>query len=82
MLGSMNKKRNQGEKGKDPLNKTTSDQPQINRGVELLLRKRRKQTSVPRTFQVRFGKLLSFLNREVELYFNIYLGFRKKKPGE
>ena len=81
MLGSMSKKKNQEGKGKDPLNKTTYDQTHINRGVELLLRKRRKKPSVPRTFQVRFGKMLSFLNREVELYFNFYLDFRKK-PGE
>tara|TARA_Y100000817_G_C16783400_1_gene511589 strand:+ start:417 stop:554 length:138 start_codon:yes stop_codon:yes gene_type:complete len=45
------------------------------------MRKRRKKSSVPKTFQVRFGKMLSFLNREVELYFNFYLDFRKK-PGE
>jgi hypothetical protein len=81
MLGSMSKKRNQEEKGKDPLNKTTSNLTHINRGVELLLRKRRKKT-VPKTFQVRFGKLLSFFSREVELYFNFYLDFRKKDPGE
>ena len=77
----MSKKRNQDGKRGDPLNKTTSDQSHINRGVELLLRKRRKKSSVPKTFQVRFGKMLSFLNREVELYFNFYLDFRKK-PGE
>ena len=80
MLGNMKKKKNQGEK-KDPLNKTTSNLTHINRGVELLLRKRRK-TTVPKTFQVRFGKFLSFFNREVELYFNFYLDFRKKNPGD
>ncbi len=81
MLGSMSKKKDQEEKGGDPLNKTTSDLTHINRGVELLLRKRRK-TSVPKTFQVRFGNMLSFLNREVEFYFHFYLDFRKKNPGE
>jgi len=53
----------------------------MNRGVELLLRKRRKKV-VPKTFQVKFGKLLSFLTREVEFYFHFYLDFRKKNPGE
>ena len=77
----MSKKKNQEEKGKDPLNKTTSDQIHINRGVELLLRKRRKKP-VPKTFQVKFGKFLSFFSREVELYFNFYLDFRKKDPGD
>ena len=74
------REKNQEEK-KDPLNKTTSDELHMNRGVELLLRKRRKIT-VPKTFQVRFGNMLSFLNREVEFYFHFYLDFRKKNPGE
>ena len=52
----MNKKKDQEGKGGGPLNKTTSDPTQINRGVELLLRKRRKKT-VPKTFQVRFGNI-------------------------
>ena len=81
MLGNMSKKKDQGEKEGGPLNKTTSDLTHINRGVELLLRKRRK-TSVPKTFQIRFGNMLSFLNRDIELYFHFYLDFRKKKPGE
>ena len=81
MLGSMSKKKNQDGKRGDPLNKTTSNLTHINRGVELLLRKRRKKT-VPKTFQVKFGKFLSFFNREVEFYFNFYLDFRKKDPGE
>ena len=76
----MSKKGNQeGKKG--PLNKTTSNELHLNRGVELLLRKRRKIT-VPKTFQVRFGNMLSFLNREIEFYFHFYLDFRKKNPGE
>lgn len=79
MLGSMSKKKNQ--EGKEPLNKTTRDQTHINRGVELLLRKRRKKP-VPKTFQVKFGKFLSFFSREVELYFNFYLDFKKKNSGE
>ncbi len=81
MLGSMNKKKDQEGKGGRPLNKTTSNPTQINRGVELLLRKRRKKT-VPKTFQVRFGNMLSFFNREVEFYFHFCLDFRKKDPGE
>ena len=80
MHGSMSKKENQEGKG-GPLNKTTSDDLHMNRGVELLLRKRRKKV-VPKTFQVKFGKLLSFLTREVEFYFHFYLDFRKKNPGE
>ena len=53
------------------------DKPlEINRGVELLLRNRRKQTK-PKTFQVKFGKLISLWNREIVFHFNVYLDIRK-----
>ena len=52
------------EDAKKDLNK---DKPlEINRGVELLLRNRRK-TERPKTFQVKF----SFFNREVTLFLDI-----------
>ena len=79
MHGSMSKKKNQEENEEDLLNKNTSDPPHINRGVELLLRKRRKKAD-QKTLQVRFGSMFSFLNRDVEFYFNFYLDFRKN-PG-
>lgn len=81
MHGSMSKKKNQEENEEDLLNKNTSDPSHINRGVELLLRKRRKK-AVPRTFQVRFGNMFSFLNRDVEFYFNFYLDFKKNPRRE
>ena len=62
------------EDEKKDLNK---DKPlEINRGVELLLRNRRKQTK-PKTFQVKFGKLISLWNREIVFHFNVYLDIRK-----
>ena len=64
---------NQEEK-KEPLN---NDKPQINRGVELLLRNRR-QVEKPKTFQVKFGNLISLWNREIVFHFNFYLDIRKK----
>ena len=64
---------NQEEK-KEPLN---NDKPQINRGVELLLRNRRK-VEKPKTFQVKFGNLISLWNREIVFHFNFYLDIRKK----
>ena len=64
---------NQEEK-KEPLN---NDKPQINRGVELLLRNRR-QVEQPKTFQVKFGNLISLWNREIVFHFNFYLDIRKK----
>ena len=36
-----------------------NDKPEINKGVELLLRNRRKKRREPKTFQVKFGKLIS-----------------------
>ena len=52
------------EERKSNLNK---DKPQINRGVELLLRKRRKNTDLSKVFQGKF----SFFNREITLSLDI-----------
>ena len=65
---------NQEEEKKD-LNK--SEPLEINRGVELLLRNRRKKPDKPKTFQVKFGKLISLLNREIVFHFTVYLDIRK-----
>ena len=62
------------EDAKKPLNK---DKPEINRGVELLLR-RRRQPEKPKTFQVKFGNLISLWNKEIVFHFNFYLDIRKK----
>ena len=60
---------------KKDLNK---DKPlEINRGVELLLRNRRKKPEASKTFQVKFGKLISLWNREIVFHFNVYLDIRK-----
>ena len=66
---------NQEEEKKD-LNK--NEPLEINRGVELLLRNRRKKPDKPKTFQVKFGKLISLWNREIVFHFNFYLDIRKK----
>ena len=63
------------EDEKKDLNK---DKPEINRGVELLLRNRRKKPDKPKTFQVKFGKLISLWNREIVFHVNVYLDIRKK----
>ena len=62
------------EDEKKSLNKDTTE---INRGVELLLRRRRKPDP-PKTFQVKFGKLIALWNREIIFQFNFYLDIRKK----
>ncbi len=63
------------EEEKRTLNK---DKPEINRGVELLLRNRRRKPEPPKTFQVKFGKLISLWNREIVFHFDLYLDIRKK----
>ena len=65
------------EDGKKTLNK---DKPplEINRGVELLLRNRRKSQPQPKTFQVKFGNLIALWNREIVFHFDFYLDIRKK----
>ena len=56
-----------------------SDEPQINRGVELLLRNRRKKrTDQPKTFQIKFGNMISFFKREIVFHFNFYIDIKKK----
>ena len=55
-----------------------NDKPEINKGVELLLRNRRRKLERPKTFQVKFGNLFSFFNREIVFHFNFYLDIRKK----
>ncbi len=62
------------EDEKKSLNKDTAE---INRGVELLLRRRRKPEK-PKTFQVKFGNMISFFKREIVFHFNFYLDIRKK----
>ena len=61
------------EDAKKTLNKDTTE---INRGVELLLR-RKKKPEKPKTFQVKFGKLIALWNREIVFHFNFYLDIRK-----
>ena len=55
-----------------------NDKPEINRGVELLLRNRRKKPDPPKTFQVKFGNLFSFFNKEIIFHFNFYVDIRQK----
>ena len=62
------------EDAKKTLNKDTTE---INRGVELLLRRKKKPTQ-PKTFQVKFGNMIAFFKREIVFHFNFYLDIRKK----
>jgi len=73
MPGSIVMTKDQGD-AKSKLNKS---EPQINRGVELLLRNRRRPEK-PKTFQVKFGKMVSFLKREFHFFIDIHFDIRKK----
>lgn len=46
-----------------------------NRGVELLLRRRKAPT--PNVFHVKFGKMVSFLKREITINFEIGLDIKR-----
>ena len=63
------------EEEKSPLN---NPELQINRGVELLLRNRRRIPPKPKTFQIKFGNLIAHFNREVVFHFDFYLDIKKK----
>ena len=65
------------EKEEDAKRILNKDNTEINRGVELLLRNRRKKPDKPKTFQVKFGKLISLWNREIVFHVNVYLDIRK-----
>jgi hypothetical protein len=69
---------NEREEEKNELN--NSQDLQINRGFELMLRQnnRREKPSEPKTFQIRFGKMLSLLKREIHFQFEFFLDMKKK----
>ena len=59
-------------------NSLNNDKPEINRGVELLLRRRKETPEKSKTFQVKFGNLIALWNREIVFHLNFYLDIRKK----
>lgn len=58
--------------------KLNNSEPQINRGIELLLRNRRKRDSKPKTFQMKFGKMISLFRREFHIFIDFHFDIRKK----
>ncbi|WJZ47871.1 hypothetical protein [Synechococcus phage DSL-LC03] len=53
----------------------------INKGVELMLRPRRKEPK-PKTFFIKFGKMVNFFRKEINIYFEFSLDIRDKRRGE
>ena len=74
MHGSIIMTRGVGD-GKRKLNR---NEPEINRGVELLLRNKRRRESKPKTFQVKFGKMISLFHREFHFFIEFHFDVRKK----
>lgn len=52
--------------------------PQINRGIELLLKDRRKKERKPKTFQIKFGKMISLFRREFHFFIELHFDVNKK----
>ena len=48
----------------------------INRGVELLLRKKTK-TKNTKTFEINFGKMVSIFKRKITIYFEFSFDIKK-----
>ena len=59
------------------VNALNKSEPHLNRGVELLLRNRRREEP-PKTFQIRFGNMVSLFKRDFVFHFNFYLDIRKR----
>ena len=59
-------------------NKLNNDEPEINRGVELLLRNRRRRSEKPKTFQVKFGKMISLFKREFHFFIDFHFDIKEK----
>jgi hypothetical protein len=48
----------------------------INKGIELLLRRKTKPKD-PKTFEVNFGKMFSILKRKITIYFEFSFDIKK-----
>ena len=62
----------------DEKSKLNNNEPEINRGVELLLRNRRRRSEKPKTFQVKFGKMISLFRREFHFFIDFHFDIKKK----
>ena len=62
----------------DAKSNLNNEDTHINRGFELLLRNRRRKPEPPKTFQIKFGKMVALFRREIVFHLNFYLDIRKK----
>jgi hypothetical protein len=63
----------------DERSNLNNSEPEINRGIELLLRNRRRRESEPKTFQVKFGKMISLFQREFHFFIEFHFDIRKNQ---
>ena len=63
---------------KNPLNNQKLEPPHMNKGFELLLRSRKRRKK-PKTFQLKFGKMVSLFRREFHFFLDIQFDIRKKE---
>lgn len=66
----------------DERSNLNSKDSRINRGIELLLRNRRRESLKSKMFKVCFGKMISLFKREFHFYFEISLDIRKQNSQE
>jgi hypothetical protein len=68
-----------GQEGKrNPLNNQSKDNSySMNRGLELLMRNKKRREREPKTFQLKFGKMVSLFRREIHFFLDIQLDFKK-----
>jgi|DEB0MinimDraft_10_1074344.scaffolds.fasta_scaffold08543_10 hypothetical protein len=76
MRGDTNRKENL-EDVRGPLNNIVNQSSEQNRGIELILRSKRRREEPPKTFQLRFGKMVTLFRREFHLNFDISLDVQK-----
>ena len=51
---------------------------QINKGVGLMLRRKTKKEERPKTFQIKFGKMISLFRRELRISLDFSLDIKKE----
>ena len=58
-------------------NLNSEEEPQINRGFELMLRQNNQEEFNSKKFQITFGKIISLLKREIHIYFEFSFDIKK-----
>jgi len=56
-----------------------NSEPEINRGIELLLRNKRRRDSKPKTFLIKFGKMISLFRREFHFFIEFHFDIKKNQ---